>query len=310
MPLFYDVHGLVLASQIDLPELEFRGREPNGEADLRIAIGKVQPQAAVPADGFSFGDADATMTIPGVGRYQVSHGQDVVIDPEPDADSSLVRLFLFGSVMGLVCHQRGLFPLHASAIEIDGEVVAFVGPPGQGKSTLAAHGVAMGGARFVADDILVVGFDEAGLPLAHPGMPNVKLWREALTALGRSADGLQPDWFRAEKFLLPMADHLVSEPLPLRRVYVLSDNPEAGPGPGRITPLGGAAAAANLIVNTYRVEYLDPMAQRPNHFAIAARLASAINVRLLARRRDLTQVGATVEAVLADLRDAPAELKQ
>jgi hypothetical protein len=150
----------------------------------------------------------------------------------------------------------------------------------------------------VADDILVVHFDMAGRPWAQPGMPSVKLWREALTALGRDVDGLTQDWLRADKFHLPASDRLIQAPVPLARVYVLDDDDSAGAG--RIEPMSGAAAAAALIAHTYRVELLDAAAHRPGHFAASARLARGIAVRRLARCRDLAQVGATVEAVLAD----------
>jgi hypothetical protein len=129
-------------------------------------------------------------------------------------------------------------------------------------------------------------------------MPSLKLWRDALETLGRRADGLRPDWFRAEKFHLPMSEELVEGPLPLARVYVLEDDAEAGAA--RIETIGGATAAAALIAHTYRVQYLDAAAQRPTHFAASARLVGKVGVRRLARRRDPAYLRMTAAAVLAD----------
>jgi hypothetical protein len=304
MQYFYDLHGLILASEFAMPELDLRRRAATCAADLHIALGEFPAEPLTPTDVPYIGAANghALMTIPGVGRYRVSNGREVLVEPETGVDLSLVRLFILGSVIGLVCHQRGLLPLHASAIEFEGGAIAFVGNPGQGKSTLAAHCLAHGPVHLVADDILVVSFDRSGRPWAHPGMPSVKLWRDALEALGQPVDGLRPDWLRADKFHLPITERLVQAPLPLSRVYVLDDDPDAGPG--RIQPVSGAAAAAALIAHTYRVEYLDATAQRPQHFAASTRLAGAVAVRRLTRRRDLAQIGATVDAIFDDLRPA------
>jgi hypothetical protein len=304
MQFFYDVHGLVLGSEFPLPELELRRRPAASAPDIRVSMGLL-PAAPRRATDLPYVDAEngqALLRIPGAGRYLVSDGRELVVEPEADADFSYVRLFILGSALGLLCHQRGLFPLHASAVELAGEAVAFMGEPGQGKSTLAAHCLACAPARLVADDTLVVSFDRAGRPWAQPGLPNVKLWRDALGALGRGTDGLRPDRLRVDKFHLPIADRLVGSAVPLTRVYVLGHDADAGEG--RIEPMAGASAAAALIAHTYRVEYLDAAERRRGHFVASARLAGRVSVRRLTRRRDLAAVQATAAAILADLQPA------
>jgi hypothetical protein len=217
MHFFYGVHGLVIASEFALLELALRQRQPVDAPDVRIAMGPIGERPARTTE-LPYLDADhgqALLKIPGAGRFLVEHGRNVVIEPDDDADPSFVRLFLLGSVMGLLCHQRGLLPLHASAVEIGGEALAFIGVQGQGKSTIAAHCLAQRPARLVADDILVVSFDAMGRPWAQPGMPSVKLWRDALHALGRDVNDLRPDWLRADKFHMPVIDRLVQAPVPL-----------------------------------------------------------------------------------------------
>jgi hypothetical protein len=302
MQFFYDVHGLVLASEVPLPELELRQREATGEPDIRLAMGPlpVGPRRTTDLPYVHAQNGQAVLKIPGAGRYLISGGRDLLIEPEADADPSYVRLFILGSALGLLCQQRGLLPLHASAIELAGQAIAFVGDQGQGKSTLAAHCLAYAPARLLADDTLVVSFDPGGRPLAQPGLPSVKLWRDALSALGRSTDGLRPDWLRADKFHLPVADRLARAAAPLTRVYVLHEDADAGQG--RIESMAGAVAAAALIAHTYRVEYLDATEQRRDHFVASTRLAGRVSVCRLKRRRDLTGLPATVAAIVTDLR--------
>jgi hypothetical protein len=306
MTHFYGIHGLVIGSEIELPELELRRRPQPTEPDVTIAVSEM---TSVPQLGAAEGarveteGGEALMTVPGVAIYRIQDGTQVVVQPDSTADPALVRLYILGPALALICHQRGLLPLHASAVEIDGEIVAFVGSPGEGKSTIAAHCLAREGTRFAADDILVVTFPETGRPLAHPGMPSLKLWRDALDVLGRRHDDLRRDWLRAEKFHLPMAARLLQGPLPLKQIYVLDDDPGIEDGV-RIEPIIGGDAVATLIVHTFRIQSLDDRVQRSRHFVASSRLAGLVPVRRLARRKERAQAGVTAAAVLADVRSA------
>ena len=297
---FYEIYGLAIASEIALPELTARELIPPRDPDVEI-LRRPVPPALIAAAGNRFLHAEngeILLSVPQVARYCITTGSKVLVEPQRNVNSSLVRLFLLGSVIGLLCQQRGLLALHASAVEINGEAVAFVGEQGQGKSTLAAHCHAHGPARLVADDILVVSFDGDDRPEVHPGMPAVKLWRDALQALGREPDGLRADWVRAEKFIVPVVDQVAQAPARLNCIYVLDDDPSAGDG--RIETLSGANAAAALVANTYRVEYLDFAGDRLAHFTASTRLAERIPVLRLSRSRDLTRIPSTAAMILAD----------
>jgi hypothetical protein len=301
----YRVHGLQIASEIALPELlpDFHQRP----IDVRIRLGSIQVDQAEAATGVAglFVDHDTfILVIPEVARFAITGNTEVTIEPGSGADMALVRLFLFGSVMGLICHQRRLLPLHASAVAVGDTAIAFSGPPGAGKSTLAAHCVDAG-ARLVTDDILIVSVNSPGCVLAQPGMPKLKLWRDALESLGRSTTGLVPDWVRAEKFHVP-SDHLfVEHPVRLAGIFMLDNDDEAGAG--ILTSLSGTQAAWELIRNTYRVEYLDALSRRSGHFAECVRLAGQLHVAKLARRRDKGQLKAAAAVLVNQLAAIPKE---
>src|SRR2546429_642560 len=82
--------------------------------------------------------------------------------------------FLCGPVWATLCHQRGLLPLHASAILTDGRITAFAGRSGVGKSTTAALMHSLNYQLF-ADDILPITFDKNSEPGAWPYLRRLKL---------------------------------------------------------------------------------------------------------------------------------------
>jgi hypothetical protein len=77
----------------------------------------------------------------GSGTLQVSHGRSIVVDAD-NADDRTAALWVLGPAMGVLLQQRGVLVLHASAVTMDGGVVAFLGHSGWGKSTMAAAMVA------------------------------------------------------------------------------------------------------------------------------------------------------------------------
>ncbi|HKP91598.1 MAG TPA: hypothetical protein VJT75_16650 [Thermoleophilaceae bacterium] len=75
--------------------------------------------------------------------------------------------FLVGRVLPWAAVLRGYEVLHASAVAVDGRAIAFVGPTGAGKTSLALRLVA-GGASFLTDDVVAIDVSD-GRPRAHPG---------------------------------------------------------------------------------------------------------------------------------------------
>ncbi len=78
----------------------------------------------------------------------------------------MIPVLLAGNLLAIVLGLRGAAVLHASAVELNGAAIAFVGPTGAGKSTAAALLCAAGGA-IVGDDAARVE-DREGAPLDPP----------------------------------------------------------------------------------------------------------------------------------------------
>jgi hypothetical protein len=286
----YIAYGLGIHSTLVLPELT----PGPAQRDVVVGLGHIPGVPSDPAagDGLLRVSADeACLHWPDVGAVLLRHGREITIDPRPGAAADVLRLYLLGPVLGLLLHQRGLLVLHASAVAIDGGVAAFLGHSGRGKSTTAAMLHARGCA-VVADDVVAVDLGASGGPVALPGFPQLKLWPDAITALGETPGDL-PRIHAGEEKRARAVGTTETTPRPLRRLYVLTDADSLG-----LEPLGGHAAVFELLQHSYVAAALERLGSSV-HLTRCAHLAAAVPVRRLRRPRRLAgleELAAFVEA--------------
>jgi hypothetical protein len=262
----YSCFNFRLHSTIPLAELMMADGPDDARPLVEIRLGELPellPGGRVAGHGLQIAGDIAMLTVTNVGRYLVRAGSEILVDPAPGGSERDLRLFLLGSALGILCHQRGLLPLHANAIVAEGGAVAFAGHSGAGKSTLAAH-FQRAGYEVLCDDVCMISFDEAGLPCAWPGLPRLKLWGDAAAAFGHDSSTLDQAIEGMDKYHVPMAAAGAARPIPFRRLYVLSraDDGEAG----AIARLRGQNALEAVMAQTYRGAYLGPMGLTERHF--------------------------------------------
>jgi hypothetical protein len=278
-PFTYLAYGLHISSDLACPEL---ASHANGRADVRIRLGHaplelIQPQAQ--GECYQVTRTQLLLKIDRVGRYLVSNGNDIVVERAPEASEDDVRVFLLGSVLGALLHQRGVLPLHASAVETAYGAVAFAGQIGHGKSTLAAafHGR---GYRVLADDVCAVALDAEGKPLVMPAYPQLNLWADALAHIGESKDALRRTRVLSEKYGLPISERFATRPAPLCAVYELNTANSAKPSLARVT---GNARLWLLRDNTFRLSFLAGMDDSERYLRMALAVAQHIRTARVSR---------------------------
>jgi hypothetical protein len=293
----YVAYGLGIHSDLELPELT-RGPAP---PDIVVRRGSIPGQPGGRASSHTLlhtADDEASLYWPDVGTFVLRHGKEITFDPPSDASSGLIRLYLLGPVLGLLLHQRGLFVLHASAVALEAGVVAFLGHSGRGKSTTAAMLHARGGA-VVADDAVALDLAAPGGPAALPGFPQLKLWPDAVTALGENPEDL-PRIHPTEPKRARTANSVTTTPQPLRRLYVLTEAESLG-----LEPLHGHAAVFEVLQHSFVAPALEQLGSS-RFLAECTRLAAMVPVRRLRRPRclaGLEQLAALVEADAAGRSD-------
>jgi hypothetical protein len=191
----------------------------------------------------------------------------------------MIRLFLLGSTMGALLYQRGLFPLHGSAVETPRGAMVFVGKQGAGKSTLAAE-FHRRGYRLLSDDVCAVQKTERGL-LILPAVAQVRLCADAYERLGSPADAR----FDVDKFIMPMGERYCPDPVPLGAVHVLTDTDIDLP---RYEPMRGLGRVQCLLENLYRPYYLKGQGTQAFLARMAGEIAQKIAVNVVSRRRETT----------------------
>ena len=286
-PFAYDAFGLRLRSAFALPEL------PPAPDDERPADVVVYPgDAGAPVEGcgprlFRVEGREAYLWWEHVGGFRVVDGREIVVGPDA-ADSPQLRLALLGVCAGVLLHQRGLLTLHASAVERDGDAVAFLGWKGAGKSTTAAA-LVRSGARLITDDVLVVVPGGEG-PVAFPSFPQLKLRRDAADALGHASapllgtGGSKSSWTRGLPFQVG--------PLPLRALYLLASGDEVG-----VTRVDPSEAFLALLSQTYAPRFVGGAGRDALLFRQVVALTRSVPVYRLRRPYDLGAVDEAVDAV-------------
>jgi hypothetical protein len=221
--------------------------------------------------------------------------------PAAGARDADIEHVISGPVLGLAFQSQGQTLLHAGAVAIDGHAAGFMAPHGFGKSTLAAS-FARSGHALITDDVLPLG-EREGRITARQGVPRIKLWGDALVALGDDEDQYEVVLTGADKRRIPL-NHRWGKPapaeLPLTALYLLE--PHTDPArPIICTDLDPIQAVLSVLGNTYMADSLRG-ARAIRALDAATRIASAVPVRSIAYYRSFDTLPALHEAIRADMR--------
>lgn len=219
-----------------------------------------------PADGELIGELDFGgmrywATRPEPHRWIVRHGGtaetefdlaagEILLRPDPRGEVDLSPLLLAGSGMAHALAAAGHGCLHASAVEVDGRAIAFIGPSGRGKSTLAGI-LCAAGAGAVSDDLLRC--EPSGEEIVcHRGGRRLRLRPHA----GQVADGLSDPRRAADGRLSALAEPAARSVLPL--AAVVAPAPSRDVDQVRVERLRGLRAAQELLRSQRLVGWIDP----------------------------------------------------
>ena len=217
--LRFQAYGLKFSSEIRFEHVAEAFFE--GEPDVRIRLGEVFGPAYTPPPAIVVESTPERLLLRGAKSATIlaSGGNRITVEPLPGGDPGVIRQLLLGWALCGIFHQRGMLPLHGSALSDGRDCLVFCGGSGTGKSTLAAAFLNRG-FTYLDDNVALVSLRPDGCFVA-PGAPEIKLWDDSLSDLAfehRVAGPLRPG---AGKWSVAARERFHSREAPIRRVFIL-----------------------------------------------------------------------------------------
>ena len=274
----YWAYGLRIHADLECPELPSLPVEL-GKPDVTIHL--LPPATEAPEslenDFFEVRPGIVRIAVPEVAQYRIEEGRRIFITPLPGVSADKLRLFLLGSAMGALLYQRGLFPLHGSAVETPWGAMIFVGAQGAGKSTLAAE-FHRQGYRLLSDDVCAVEATPEGLQVL-PALAHFRLCADAYERMEAPGSAR----FEVDKYVVPMGEGYCPHPVPLTAVHILADHDFGNP---IFELLRGFERVQRLLENLYRPHFLKGQGTQSELMRMAGLIATKTTMASVLRRRD------------------------
>lgn len=305
----YRLYGLVIEAPIPLPSAPITRARPDvvfRPADARRLdrARRLAGMSTRPRRWFECGRvADSATFLRWSDLFEfliADEGHTIEYRRLKNATDESLAMYLLGQVLSFSLLSRGLDPLHATAVVIDGAAVAFLGDCGYGKSTLGAAFVARG-YPMLTDDVLAVKEQRGGW-IAYAGPSRLKLFpRVARRILERDAAARLNSG--TTKLIVPLKrGETATGATPLAALYLL-------PAPGRsksrtdisLTEVGGQSAFLEITKAAFNLIHVDRQ-RLENQFSLASALARDVPVRRLIYPRRLAALPAVCDRVIQDVR--------
>lgn len=278
----YQAYNLHIASELPLPKLI----ETEGKPDVVIRFSKTDDNFEVQHDG----GKNCRGTIPGIGRFLIQNGREILVSPEAGVEAERLGLILIGPVLSVILRQRGFLVLHASCVRINDVAVAFMGTSGCGKSTLAAAFYTRG-YKVLTDDIMPIKITDRAAK-AFPSYPYFKLFPESLSTLGKDTTKLSSVTSKSLKLSYKFTNSFQEEPINIQRIYVLGKGEEHD-----IQKIKPQEAFVELVRHTRAINLMDASESMTEHLHFCSQLIQKVSFYRFVRKPSLTDLPKLVKMV-------------
>jgi len=304
----YTAYGLVIDSALALPEFTVVA-DPEASADVCVRFGDVVEveDEEVPRE---YGSAYITedrvyYRHPRVGVFEIKEGQTITIQRGAQYDEEMTRMCVTNLAMGIVLHQRNVLTLHASAAEVNGEAVVFLGDKGAGKSTMVTA-LSRRGHKVITDDVLGVltAADENRVHVV-PGYAQVKLLPDAVEhVLHDDPEQYQRVYADTPKRVHSLTGSRTGRSIPLRTIYLLSLAERV-----EVEPIAPQQAFLTLMRQAYLRRLIKPTKAAAWYLKASSKIANSADIYHLRRPRDFSLFPQIIQCVEQDDTNVQSEAR-
>lgn len=275
----YKAFGFIIESEIEIIHIPYA--EADAQVDVRIVVADLQSKGysresdICTRDEMCFCPKDLAI-------LRVTDGKLIEVEPlHSGKDQTHLTVFIMGSCMGAIIHQRGLLPLHGSCVTKEGKSVLIMGNSGAGKSTLASEFL-NNGWKLLTDDVAIIkNIDE--IPMVQSSYPSQKLWKDSLAHYKREDERVHTLYSRGQedKYGVNVEDMFQDGTAPLSLLVRLlaAENVRTGAFLEK-----GFARIEQVRQNTYRSYMIDTQDQQ-KHFQRCVTLGTKIPLAVAVRNQ-------------------------
>ena len=201
----YKLYDLVVSSSVAFSFLNTTSNQ--NQADIVITESLPPPSGTIKyKDNILIDISESFIYRKNIGFFKISQGKKITFYREDHSVSdALIARSIINAIFGFCLYQRGLFVLHASAVDINNKSFIFTGPSGIGKSSLAACLVTKYNANLVCEDVACLDSIDDGYSIRY-APPFIKLSNEIAKLLNfEERDGLKLPADRLDRLLYLIA---------------------------------------------------------------------------------------------------------
>lgn len=216
---YFEAYKRSIASELYFPELLPTASLATAD-QIQIKFGHVSnaglDSAIQSTPFFQVSENAYWLSVPHIGRFLVSNGCNIVIDPHAKTDEASLRIFILENCFEALLRQTQMTVLGGAAIKTRDRAVLFLMPAGFGKSTLSTI--------FWQHDYQILSSHHCVIDKAlqlYPSYPAIHLWFRIADQLRIDKALFKPVRSGVEKYQLPIDNYFSSMPVPIQFIYTV-----------------------------------------------------------------------------------------
>lgn len=249
----------------------------DGQIDIEIIDDGTIDETEInhfPGSYYCVNEENIVLHVEDIGKFTISGGNKIKVKQNKATNPELISIYILGSCFGALLLQRGMIPIHGSALVENGKCFIVTGDSGAGKSTLSAA-LRKSGSMFMADDISAVRFVDSEEIEVLPAYPQQKLWKDTVEAIIGENSTLTKIGGNRDKYYYPVNNHFYSSPLKLSAIFEIKlyDSEDV-----ICNELSGIEKLNTLICNTFRTKFVNNRTFSKDFFMMYGDIAKRIPI--------------------------------